>query len=154
MGRLRTIGDWSVHHSVRSLGIVLAIVVVIVAVPAALLVRSLDSAKTLAEVGKNFFEAVAWLSAGLFFGYKALSGYLITNISMKVDCERRAKPESQVDDYLLITITLTKGDKGTVQLHDAQARIGTPTGYLAPLFFVGVNRRSFGSERIELEDAG
>jgi hypothetical protein len=66
---------------------------------------------------KNVIEALAVLLAGCFFGYKALTGYLRTNMSLSVKARRYAfSPDG---DRIKVTIFLKKGPSGTVTLHDA-----------------------------------
>ena len=48
-------------------------------------------------------QLVAWVAAALFFGYKILSGYLITDLSLKMSCER--KHNAGELDYLSVTVT-------------------------------------------------
>lgn len=96
---------------------------------------------------RHVAEIIALLSGAAFFAYKAISGYLITNVSIKLRCVRQHIPGA-TDDHLKVTITLEKGDRGTVQIHDVQARVCTAIGKLPPIFetdfdSLGVDRRSF-----------
>jgi len=83
-------------------------------------------AKALAEVTRDLGQALAWLGAAVFFGYKAWSGYFVVNLSIKVECVRRSRA-AEADDLLQVTLVLAKGDRGSVRLHDAQIRV-TPEG--------------------------
>jgi hypothetical protein len=86
-----------------------------------------SSAKAVAETFKNWSEAFAWLCAGGFFLYKAFSGYLISNLSLSLTCNRqRSNAESHATDYLVVTANLKKGDRGAVTLHDVRATV-SPT---------------------------
>jgi hypothetical protein len=81
-------------------------------------------AKAVAETFKNWSEAFAWLCAGGFFLYKAFSGYLISNLSLSLVCNReRSTPETNETDYLVVTANLKKGDRGAVTLHDVRATV-------------------------------
>ena len=86
-----------------------------------------DHAKVLSETVKNWLEAFAWACAGAFFVYKTFSGYLISNLSLSISCQRtKAGSEHPVTDYLVVTANLKKGDRGAVSLHDLQAQV-SPT---------------------------
>jgi len=96
-------------------------------------------AKTIGELAKNLAEAAAWLAGGLFFGYKAWSGYFLVNMSIKVECQRRRRGTSGIDD-LQVTVILSKGNRGTLQLHDIQARITPDAGRAHIVPFEGFDR--------------
>ena len=83
---------------------------------------SLLSAAPLSEVVKNYAQAFVWLAGGVFFGYKGFSGYQIVNLSVSVDAIRSADKGSN-NDILKVAVTLSKGDRGTVQLHNIKGRI-------------------------------
>lgn len=70
---------------------------------------------------KDWSEAFAWICAGGFFLYKTFSGYLISNLSLSVTCER--KPARAGFDFLVVHAVLKKGDRGAVALHDAMAQV-------------------------------
>ena len=75
---------------------------------------------------RNFAEAIALFCAAGFFLYKLRSGYLIVNLSLKVSCSRRQLSTKEDKDYLVVSITLNKGDRGSLLIHDAQIRITCP----------------------------
>jgi hypothetical protein len=75
------------------------------------------------EITKDCFEIAAYLAALVFFLYKALSGYFIVNMSIKVSTERKRKPEADGTDYLGVNVEVKKGERGTVRLHDAKVRL-------------------------------
>jgi Ca2+/Na+ antiporter len=87
------------------------------------------------EIMKGVAEFIAWISAALFFLYKVSSGYLISGLSMKVECRRTTiKGES----FVAVTVITKKGNMGTTQLHDAMivirdvstgAMVGEPTRF-------------------------
>lgn len=104
--------------------------------------------KELTEASKNISEVIALLAAGSFFAYKAFFGYFRPNMSVKLDCTRHPVQGSNSDDYLVIKLTLIKGDRTTVYIHDAQARIKMPLRELPPVSFIGVDRRHIGSDPI------
>ena len=64
---------------------------------------------------------VAWFSAAVFFIYRVFSGYFIVDLSLKISCERKRKSDEV--DYLAVMLVLKKGERGGVELHDAQARV-------------------------------
>jgi hypothetical protein len=67
-------------------------------------------------------EAFAIFSAGLYFLFKLLQGYFFPNLSLAIECQRRRLPDSRLDD-LVILAKLKKGDRGSMLIHHAQARI-------------------------------
>jgi hypothetical protein len=67
-------------------------------------------------------QFAALLGAALFFGYKALTGYLRINLSLSIECQRQ-KNQTKGTDTLAIVVHLKKGENGSLTLHDAQARI-------------------------------
>lgn len=71
---------------------------------------------------KDLAEVIALSAAAIFFLYKLISGYLIINLTMKVDCERRAI-NSNKQDILAITVQLSKGDRGSLEIHDATINV-------------------------------
>ena len=81
--------------------------------------------KTFSEGVKAWAEAFGFAAAGGFFIYKMFSGYLIANLNLSVNCERKASSKADVD-LLVVTALVKKGDRGAVTLHDAEARISTP----------------------------
>jgi hypothetical protein len=94
-----------------------------------------------AETAKNWAEAFAWLCAGGFFVYKAFSGYLISNLSLSLKCQRRHTGRGT--DYLVVTARLKKGDRGAVSLHDIRAHVSpTVEGESDFQSLVGINRLS------------
>ena len=66
-------------------------------------------------------KIIAVVAAAIFFFYKALTGYLVTNMSIELSLSRRRADDNY--DYLAVVVTLTKGDRGTVRIQDAKARI-------------------------------
>lgn len=82
-------------------------------------------------------QLVAWLAAAVFFAYKVLSGYLISDVSIKLACERKHK--SAELDYLALTVTLKKGERGGIVIHDGQARVRGLT-VNSPQELIGVRR--------------
>jgi hypothetical protein len=71
---------------------------------------------------RNIAETIALLLAGAFFIYKFISGYLIVNLSVKLKCIRHAL-ESSDEDLLAINVTLAKGDRGSLDFHDASVQV-------------------------------
>jgi hypothetical protein len=96
-------------------------------------------ARLIAETFKNWVEAFAWACAGGFFIYKAFSGYLISNLSLALTCQRQ---HASLDaDYLVVTANLKKGDRGAVTLHDITARVSpTLAGEQNPKALAGIRR--------------
>jgi len=112
-------------------------------VPACQCWWTLDRIKTLAEIA-------AYGAALVFFIYKACAGYLITELSLTIVCIRaHCSSDTQRDD-LCAAATVKKGEKGTLRLHDAQARVTEVRANPAPptiLDLIGVERLSFQPDR-------
>src|SRR5215471_551175 len=70
---------------------------------------------------ESISKIIGFLAAAVFFTYKALSGYFVTNMSVKLTCHRQQK--TPTDDYLVVSVYLSKGAAGSVNIHDAQARV-------------------------------
>ena len=80
-----------------------------------------DGSTTLSVV-TEVVQIAAWISAALFFGYKVISGYFVCNLSLKVECDRRQVAEDD-QDYLAVTMTADKGERGTIELLDARVTV-------------------------------
>jgi hypothetical protein len=87
------------------------------------------------EIVKGVAEFIAWISAAAFFLYKVSSGYLISGLSMKVECCRTI---INGESFVAVTVITKKGSMGTTQLHDAMivirdlstgAIVGEPTRF-------------------------
>ncbi len=90
---------------------------------------------------KNLAEIFAFVAAGLFFIYKFLTGYFVSNLSISISFLRQPKVKLDTDD-LIINATLSKGDRGSINLHDAQVRVKWEGGEcIEPL--IGMDRLSF-----------
>lgn len=92
---------------------------------------------------KDWSEAFAWVSAGGLFLYKTVSGYLISNLTLSVSCER--KNAGIGVDFLVVRATLKKGDRGAVALHDATAQVSPAApGETNSKTLAGISRLSSG----------
>ncbi len=95
---------------------------------------------------KDLFQVVALMAAAGFFLYKVIAGHLFPNLEVSLDCSRQPNSHSG-KDFLKITVTLTKGEYGTLRIHDVQARITSENSAARFVSFIGVDRRSFLCER-------
>lgn len=107
---------------------------------------NLEAASKFADL-RHLAEIFALISAGGFFLYKAISGYLVTNLSLKLSCVRQRIPGSK-EDYVKATVAMEKGDRGTVKIHDILGTVCTIGGMKTPIAstnfdFLGIDRRSF-----------
>jgi hypothetical protein len=68
--------------------------------------------------------------------YKISTGYQTTNASISIECARKK-------NLFAVSTTLTKGERGTVALYDAWARIGHQSGEFESKRFVGIERLNF-----------
>lgn len=94
---------------------------------------------------KDWGQVAAWFGAALFFGYKVFSGYLFPDVALTVDCQRTRIQRTQLD-FLAITVTAKKGERGAIQLHDARvalfdAHSRNPIGQ--PALLKGTRRLSY-----------
>ena len=88
----------------------------------------------------------AYLAAGGFFLYKLLTGYLMTNLSTSLSSSRQCDMESGTD-HLVVTICLSKGERGSLNIHDAQVKVTWRDDEDAKSL-IGIDRRSFETEAI------
>src|SRR6185437_4680952 len=72
---------------------------------------------------KDLFQIFAWIAAALFFGYKALTGYFNTDLSMALVAKRTQVPDAIGADYITATLTVKKGERGGIELHDVRLGI-------------------------------
>lgn len=100
------------------------------------------ASKDFVEIVKNCVEISAYVAALLFFIYKVYAGYLITDMSIAMDCERKKSSTKQDRDNLSISVALKKGERGGCELHDAQVRVTScSTGkVLGPLTLTSIFR--------------
>jgi hypothetical protein len=80
----------------------------------------LDTIKAIAEI-------FALVAAGAYFFYRLVSGYFVVNLTVALTVTRQPIPYVP-EDYLSITASLAKGDRGSLELHDAQVLITSPYG--------------------------
>jgi len=83
--------------------------------------------KDIADLIKTIVETFAYLLAGLFFIYKWLAGYLTTNLSLRVKCQRARDEVDNTKDVLAIMLVLSKGDRGSLKIHDIEVRVNGQT---------------------------
>lgn len=76
---------------------------------------------------KAVAEIMAYLSAALFLAYKVYSGWFITDLSIKLEC-RRDRSSKLNADYLGATVTVKKGERGAIQLHDLRVTVFDGSG--------------------------
>jgi hypothetical protein len=101
----------------------------------------MTSAKEATEIIKDWVEIAAYFAALLFFGYRLLSGYFVSDMSISLDCERKRSGTAN-KDYLGISVALKKGERGGISLHDASVRITSCTAnqVFGPLPLVTIAR--------------
>src|SRR5713101_2740651 len=112
-------------------------------------------AKDIAETLKNATEAFAWACAGGFFLYKAISGYLISNLAVSVTCQRQPTNSESKKDYLVVTANLKKGDRGAISLHEVVASVFGADGSHKTKRLSATRRLSsikVGSDEVRLSD--
>src|SRR5271157_2835241 len=99
-----------------------------------------------AENIKAIAESVAVTCTGLFFAWKLYSGYQVVNLSLSVECKRTRRDSKT--DYLVTNAILNKGERGSVEIHDAKARF--TVSHQDPIIksFDGFERSSYRTETI------
>jgi hypothetical protein len=76
---------------------------------------------TSAENLDLLLKVFALVSAGLFFSWKLIAGWLIINLSLAVSTQRQYLDEQH--DVLAITLTLDKGPTDTLRLSSVSVRV-------------------------------
>jgi hypothetical protein len=94
---------------------------------------------------KAIAETVALGCAAVFFIYKFVSGYLYVDMSLSIALDRSRKDVST--DWIVVTATIKKGSRGSVRIHDAQARVSYD-GRTQLMQFVGFHRLSYATEML------
>jgi hypothetical protein len=98
----------------------------------------------LLEIAKAVTQILAFLAAAAFFAYKAITGYLIVNVSLSGKIERSQGTDA--NDYLAISATVKKGSHGSLELHDARTKV-TWVGGSEERELEGIERLSFQTEK-------
>ncbi|MEO7085844.1 MAG: hypothetical protein ABI442_23015 [Gemmatimonadaceae bacterium] len=91
-------------------------------------------------------QAGAIVAGGMYFLYRLVSGFFITNLSIDLACERI--PNREGDDYLQIIIRLKKGDRGTLVMHEAQVRVTPEKREPILLTIESAQRLSFRAQKL------
>lgn len=100
------------------------------------------------EILQTLGTILATFAAGIFFLMKVASGYLVTNAHAELRLDRRSSGDGE--DLLVVEVTVVKGDRGTLRLHDVQALVRCGDDERA-IELPGVRRLSFRTERTEVE---
>jgi hypothetical protein len=79
--------------------------------------------KALGSVLSGVATFLGVVGAGLYFILQNIRGFHIPNLSVSIACERRASPAAG-NDWLAITVTLKKLDRGTLSLSLVDVKIG------------------------------
>lgn len=98
---------------------------------------------------KAIAETVALASAALFFIYKLVAGYLYVELSVALTTTRTHIDPA--NDLLVITAKLKKGSRGSIRIHDAQARV-VYDGTVKLVQFIGIHRLSYVSGKLGSTD--
>lgn len=94
---------------------------------------------------RDLLEVFALFAATLFFFYRFITGYFITNLSLSVTSFRQGS-HSGGKDFLVVVAKLSKGERGSLSIHDAQVEVSWNGGKMQkPL--IGIDRRSFTTDR-------
>ena len=80
--------------------------------------------------------------AGAFFLYRMVSGYFVVDLSLTLSSIREPHLEHG-KDHLVIVAHVKRGERGSLRLHDAKARVTFPNGEERIESFLGIDRVSF-----------
>jgi len=69
--------------------------------------------------GEHIEKIAVVVGALIFFSWKAFAGYHVTNMALELSCGHQPSSTPGQDD-LTVSVTLKKGDRGRVALHDCQ----------------------------------
>lgn len=70
----------------------------------------------------NWAQFVALVLAGLFFIVKLAQGWLMVNLILSPETERRVGHDGE-HDVLAVSVTLAKGGNGSVRIHETSVRV-------------------------------
>jgi hypothetical protein len=109
--------------------------------PLCVIKETADPFKERTEGIEHIATALGIAAAGVFFLYKAFAGYQVVNLDLQLTLERRLS--NQLDtDWLKVDVLVSKGDRGTLELHDAKVRVYRPGMAVSEEPLVGVARLS------------
>lgn len=74
------------------------------------------------ETASNLAQIAAFVGAFVYFTFKVIEGQTSINMSLDIDIDRRRSPTTG-QDYLGITLTLSKGVHGMLVIHRVEARV-------------------------------
>lgn len=100
---------------------------------------------------ESIAKTLGFFAAAGFFIYKAISGHLITNMSIKLDFNRQRSAKTDTD-YLVVSASLSKGDRGSVNLHDAQVRVRYDSSKPPAVALIGVERLTYRTVKLKNEE--
>jgi hypothetical protein len=70
---------------------------------------------------KDILQIVGALAVGMFFGYRLLTGWMSANMDVTIESSRVHLTAEE--DWIAVTVKLSRGEYGTLELGDSQARI-------------------------------
>jgi len=76
---------------------------------------------------RKIVEIVAYLTAAGFFLFKWTSGYMSTNLSIEIACSRKRAGTDTDTDILAVSITLAKGESGSLHIFDVGVAVDGET---------------------------
>jgi hypothetical protein len=94
---------------------------------------------------KAIAETIALISAAGFFIYKIYDGYFFVDLSLSISSKRSHSTDEA--DLLVITVKLKKGSRGSIRLHDVQAKLSYDE-QVQSRAFVGFHRQSYKTDPV------
>jgi hypothetical protein len=84
------------------------------------------------------FQIFGFLSAGLYFFFKAFSGLFHVSLNLKTECIRYVLNADE--DFLIINLNLTGGENAMIELHEINGRIIYDDNVVKTFKFNGIER--------------
>jgi hypothetical protein len=87
----------------------------------------------------NWAQFVALVLAGLFFVVKLAQGWLMVNLTLTPETERRVRHDGEHDD-LAVSVILSKGGNGSVRIQETSVRVTAEDTVVAEAKLAGTSR--------------
>ncbi len=82
------------------------------------------------------------VGCGCFLHLQSCLRLFVVDMSIKLSCERKRELEVEGRDYLAVIATIKKGERGGVELHDAQVRLQSSLAIIThgPMDLISIKR--------------
>ncbi|MFT3702141.1 MAG: hypothetical protein QM802_07215 [Agriterribacter sp.] len=99
---------------------------------------------------KTIFEILAYLSAAIFFVFKAYSGVFYVSLSVAITSDKRKKLNEE-EDILVVDLGLTGGESALLDIYKVQGRISFDNTDPQYFDFEGIERLDIDNKNNDLE---